>query len=446
VPFLNRILLVLCFSSNAFAQASYFAAAAPLTNTHYDVAGHAADQQLVATASLPNATMIVWNENGDSYLGIRARNGSWRERLFLSGERAIAAAGEIVITENEAGWMATWIDADGAAVVQSARLASFRARGVAVANDAVVAGEQDGNVLAVHVMRDGSVAEVATLGVGEDPAIATDGTGFLAVWETPVDTIEATRLDGTNFVVFDVAAEDPAVAFNGRDYVVVWRGGQFLRARRVAANGVPVDEYVQISRADGEAPHSIALARVGDGVGLTWFDGRSQLALYDYSSGWTVRTARGVDASATAAPRLVELPDQRPAFLQSAAGAQTAAGDDAPHYGSARVTMSVGDAVPASAPDAPVAAVSKSGSRLRVAWTAPGQPVNGYRAEVRINDSPWLEYDGWTDAGITELQFEPRRSGTYQVRLRAFGDGGASAYSEPVQVEVIVGGRRRSVR
>jgi hypothetical protein len=441
VPILNRILFVLCFSTNAFAQASYFASAVPLTNTRYGVTGAAAEQELVATASTPNTALIVWNESGDAYLGVRARNGAWRETRLASGERAVAAAGEIVITENGAGWIASWIDEQGTVVRQSARVASFRARSVAVANDAVVVGEHEGNILAVRVGRDGSVSEPMTLRSGaEDPVVASDGTSFLAAWETDADALEATRLDGTNIVVFAAEAEDPAIAFNGHDYVVVWRRGQYLNARRVAVDGVPVDEYVQISRANGDAPHSIAIARVGDGVGLTWFDGRSQMALYDFTNRWTVRTARGFEASAGASPRIVALPDQRAAFVQGAvSGAE-------PHAGSKRLTMSVAHPAPASAPDAPIASVSKSGGRLRVAWTAPSQAVNGYRVEYRINGGPWLEHEGWSDAGTGELLFEPRRSGTYELRVRAWSDGGTSAYSEPVQIEVVVGGKRRAVR
>jgi len=446
VPILNRILFVLCFSTSAFAQASYFAAAVPLTNTRYDAVvdgamERAADQELVATASTANTTLIVWNESGDAYLGIRARNGAWRELRLAANERAVAAAGELAITENDAGWMASWIDEQGAIVRQSPRVASFRARAVAVANDAVVVGEQDGNVMSVRIGRDGTVTEAVTLRSGaEDPAIATDGTSFLAVWETEADAIEATRLDGTDVIVSYAGAEDPVVAFNGRDYVVVWRGGQYLNARRVAADGGPVDEYVQISRANGDAPTSIAIARVGDGVGLTWFDGRSQMALYDFAPRWTVRTALGFDAHAGAAPRIVALPDQRAAFVQSAMH------DAEPHHGSTRLTMSVAHPAPALASDAPLVSVSKSGHRLRVAWTPPSQAVNGYRVEYRINGGPWLEHEGWSDAATGELLLDPPRSGTYQLRVRAWSDGGTSAYSEPVQVDVTVGGRRRSVR
>ncbi len=441
MPILNRILFVLCFSTTAFAQASYFASAVPLTNTRYALTGAAAEQELVATASTPNTALIVWNESGDAYLGVRARNGSWRETRLASGERAVAAAGELVITENEAGWMASWIDEQGAVVQQSPRIAAFRARSVAVANDAVVVGEHEGNILAVRVGRDGTVSEPMTLRSGaEDPVVASDGTGFLAVWETDADALEATRLDGTNVVVFEAEAEDPAMAFNGRDYVVVWRRGAYLNARRVAADGVPVDEYVQISRANGDAPHSIAVARVGDGVGLTWFDGRSQVALYDFTNRWTVRTALGFEANAGAAPRIVALPDQRAAFVQGAvSGAE-------PYSGSKRLTMSVAHPAPASAPDSPIAAVTKSGSSLRVALTPPSQAVNGYRLEYRINGGPWLEHEGWSDAATGELLLEPRRSGTYELRVRAWSDGGTSAYSESMQIEVTGGGKRRAVR
>jgi hypothetical protein len=415
----------------------------------------ASEQVLRATASTPNAALLAWNEGGDAHVGLRSRNGVWRERRLASGERAIAAAsdatGFVVITENTQGWTASWLDESGATVRQSARVATFSAHGVALnANDAVVIGTTAGNIAIARVARDGSVSDPVTLRSGaEDPVIATDGTNFLAAWETPADAIEATRIDAAlqrldpvDTVVFESAAEDPAVAFNGHDYVFVWRAAELLRARRVGANGVPVDELVQISRANGGTPHSVKLARIDDGVGLTWSDGRSQLALIDFTDGWVVRSARGFEANGAAAPLIVALPDHGVAFAHGATN------DLAPHYGSARVMMSIAHAAPpAGAPDAPQATVSKSGSQLRVSWTPPAQTVNGYRVEYRIDGGPWLEHEGWSDAGTNEMLLDPRRSGTYQLRVRAFADGDVSAYSAPVEIAVTAsGGKRRAVR
>lgn len=405
----------------------------------------ASEQSLVATASTPNAALILWNENGDAHLGLRARGGAWRERVLSRRERGVAAASDgntfVVITENEEGWTAAWLDEEGTLLQRSPRSDSFRARALAAANDAVVVGERERNVVFARVSRDGSISEPALLREGaEDPVIATDGTEFLVAWETDADAIEATRLDGNIIVVFEAGAEDPAVTFNGRDYVAVWRGGEFIRARRIGAGGLPVDEFVQISRATGATPHSIRLTRLGDTAGLTWFDGRSQLALIDFTSGWSVLAARGFDAQAGAAPQLVALPNQGLAFVQSVTN------DLEPHHGSARVIISVAHAAPPSAPDAPQLTAARAAGGLRVSWTAPPQAVNGYRVEYRVDGGPWLEHDGWADAGTHEMLIEPRRSGTYQLRVRAFGDGGASAYSAPVEVTVTVGGRRRAVR
>jgi hypothetical protein len=456
---LYRAIVVLLATTSIFAQPSYFAARTPLTNTRYIAAAEtsalaggvrAADQTLVATASTPNAALVVWNEAGDARAGVRGLHGSWRERLVAPGERAIAAASDgdrfVVITDNEAGWAATLLDEQGAVVLRSDRSA-FHARGVAVSATgyAVIGTDDAGNVVAARGDRTGFVTAPVTIRAGaEDPAIASDGSNFLAVWQTSASAVEAVRLDANlgrmdvaDVVLHDYESEDPAVAFNGTQYVVAWRFRTFIRARRVSVDGTAPNELVQTGRSDGDAPRDIALTRLGDRMGFAWFDGLPQVVIFD---GWTVQTARGFETHIQSAPKLVALP------LDGIAFAQNDILDDAPYLGSGRILLSVAHPAPvATVPDAPHATVTQSGAKLRVDWTPPPQPVNGYRIESRLADGPWLEHEGWADSTTTSLLIDAHRSGTYEVRMRAWSDAGTGAYSDPVQI-TITAGRRRAVR
>lgn len=455
---LSRAIVVLFATTSLFAQPSYFGARTPLTNTRYINAAEtsalagglrAADQTLVATASTSNAALILWNEAGDARAGVRGLRGTWRERLVAPGERAIAAASDgdrfVVITDNEAGWAATLLDETGAVMLRSDRVA-FHARGVAVsATGFAVIGTDGGNVVAARVDRTGFAGAPVVVRAGaEDPAIASDGSNYLAVWQTSNAAVEAVRLDANlarmdaaDVSLHDFGSEDPAMAFNGMQYVVAWRFQTFVRARRVSVDGTAPNELVQTGRSDGDAPRDIALTRLGNQTGFAWFDGKPQVAIFD---GWTVQTARGFDTHIASAPKLVALP------LGGIAFAQNDILDNEPYLGSGRVLLSVAHPAPAvPVPDAPRATASQSGSHLRVDWTPPSQPVNGYRIETRLADGPWLEHEGWADGTTNTLLVGAHRSGTYEVRMRAWSDAGTGAYSDPVGVTVTAG-RRRAVR
>ncbi len=416
--------------------------------THTVVAGDlaldaAAEQTLAAAISTPNAALLVWNESGDARLGIRTRNGAWRERLLADDEDAVAAAADgqsfVVVTENASGWSAAFLDENGALLRQSPRVSAFRARDVALANEAMVVGGTDGNIVAMRVARDGSVSEpVALTQAARNPVIATDGTSFVAAWETVTTKIEALLIGSGAAPATLTSSEgaDPAIAFNGTHYVAAWKEGENVRLRRVTTGGERVSEIVQIS-AGGTAPAAIRLAPLGTGVGLTWHDGRAQLAHIDFATeAWTIRTARGFETPLIAAPRMLALPNGSVAFLQSEAG-------DEPHLGSARVSMAVAHPAPAVAPEAPAIVASTQGGDIHVSWNA--QPVSGYRVEYRSGDGPWLEAEAWADGDATSLSFHPPGSGTYSIRVRAWSDGGTSAYSAPASVNVS-GGKRRAAR
>ena len=116
----------------------------------------------------------------------------------------------------------------------------------------------------------------------------------------------------------------------------------------------------------------------------------------------------------------------------------------APHHGASRIIMRVVDfASQPRRPSAPSVTVRPFNGQLRVAWTAVPDAA-GYRVEYRVGDGSWNELSRWFDAGDLVAPYPTVRTGvTYSFRVRAFNDGGASAYSE---VASITPGRQRAVR
>jgi hypothetical protein len=85
-----------------------------------------------------------------------------------------------------------------------------------------------------------------------------------------------------------------------------------------------------------------------------------------------------------------------------------------------------------------------AGREVTLEWTVPPGAVNGYRIEYRIGDGSWNELDRWLAATrrTTEVRL-PAGTARAAFRMRAWNDGGTSAYSH-----VVTNGaaKRRSVR
>jgi hypothetical protein len=77
-------------------------------------------------------------------------------------------------------------------------------------------------------------------------------------------------------------------------------------------------------------------------------------------------------------------------------------------------------------------------------WSAPPQPVNGYRIEYRLGQNgAWNELDTFYDSTARSATIAPWRNATFEFRMRAWNDGGVGAYSNVV---TIAPSKQRSVR
>lgn len=453
----------------------------PLTNTRYmATVSPAAKRQIAPMAvSSVDTTLVAWLEidtDGVWHLGFRGADGSWREQaLSVNDVRRIATDGRdfVVITKDEA----MRFDRNGA-LLQPATPLPFSPAAVAWdGSHYVIAGTTPAppfrnNIVAARLTASGVLSPVSVLRAPESsqtslasPRVASDGRGTaLVIWMEqffpmqplpsrpsiagamlpatyPIAAPKSFLIEPTLGSAFPYISMD--VAWDGTRYVVANANlyepkGVF--AHRVSAAGVPEPNRITLSTAESL---ELSMTAAGDGVGIGWssYDApvRDHVSLVD--RGGEVSTP-GVFPRPPlwVAPTYVAaaLPDGRLAYV----GFDNVQG--APYYGSHRILMAIAD--PDLAPgvaDAPTLSVERNGAELRVRWTTPPQPVNGYRLEYRTGSGPWTELEHWFTARETTASFTPvPPAAAWSFRVRAWSDGGTSAYSN----EAIVAPKRRSVR
>jgi hypothetical protein len=264
----------------------------------------------------------------------------------------------------------------------------------------------------------------------EAPAVAWDGSGYLAVWQdgrgSGGDDVYAARaaadgtpLDGTGIAVSAGAAPEgePDVAWNGTNYLVVWQDyrsgtGYDVYAARVSAAGTVLEAGgIAVSTAAGDQT-SPAVASDGSGWLVTWTDARNLGTTGDdvyaarISGAGTVQDATGIAVS-------------------TAAGAQRS--PTVAHDGTGWL-LAWEDRRSGAFADLYAARVNASGSVLDAA----GIPVSTAAGDQR---APSL---AWNGANFV-LAWEDRRSGTsydvYAARVSSAGavvDAAGIALSTPV--------------
>jgi hypothetical protein len=269
------------------------------------------------------------------------------------------------------------------------------------------------------------------------------GNEFLVVWELPQPagpSIESALLAET---LQRVSATDiriaqfgqwPAVAVRNGVYQIAWASGPFVYERSLHDGVVGPATIVYTGVHDQK---DVQVAIVGNLSFVSWLDtfsGADAGAVHRVKSDFVSASFR---TAIPTAPLILPMPGGEIGYIGSAALPA------APHYGSTRIAMAIGDLTAIPRAEAPLATARVVERSVVIEWTAPLY-AEGYRLEYRIGDGPWTEMERWFDPEERSAIFESIRSGViYSFRVRAWSAGGAGPYSNEAAA---FAGRRRAVR
>lgn len=414
----------------------------------------AASQRLASTASSPTSALVVWFEpGGQLYAGVRTASGGWFERQIPNqDEQAPLAASDgngFVIVQSTAaqGWTATLLDGQ-ANILGTGPRVPFQPTGITWTGDAyvVVGLNASGQVVASRLSPAGTVTAPIILALPragrqiDHARVTSRGNELLVVWTDlravvcfpPCEGFESDvlgarltptleRVDLQSLRLVTGFAISPDVVWDGTRYVIVWSELGKIHYRTLRTNSA-VSGITTIAGVTGARKAQATL--VPGGVAITSDTGHVVFLREGDSVLQLGRRDR--DAIATVGSRV--------AYVQALSR------DEMPYHGATRLNIRIGDLVaPGPKPSAPRitrADLPTAGPAMIIEWTAPPEPVNGYRVEYRVNDSAWNELDVWFDARTTRLVIRPWRTDPvrYQFRVRAVNDAGFGAYSAPATV------------
>ena len=436
----------------------------PLAANEPRPATYAATQQtLLTTTSSDDATLIVWKEVGEGVsirAGLRTNDGQWTEReLTTAGDEAVAASdGEqfVVLVRSSKGQELIRLDRRGRPVSPSVTLPGSRA---AVAwngtHYGIVTEDLEGRLLSP------SGALSAPVAIPRDTlvdsfrgklSLASNGNGFLLAGETfdcgfpscdnsGVKAIRLSaglqRIDTGEILLDDEYGILAGTVWNGSEYVVAWRASYtgIHTARVPAAAGAPATiarPLIDITATSVASMPDGTIAIAGISNASSHLSGGRVAVL---RSDGSIAQTFDVDSSMVVGrPLLTKIPG---GIAYVASSVQ----DPAPHHSTSNVMMAIGRSSALSPPAAPhVSARLKDGAIL-VDWSASAGTLNGYRLEYRVDGGSWNELEEWFSPGSHHRTIRPSFGTNFEVRMRAFNDGGASAYSETALTKPI---RRRA--
>jgi hypothetical protein len=413
----------------------------------------AADQSIRCAVSSADRTLVVWSEFFGSsrtlHTGIRLRDGSWREQQIGGHEMPTEAVTDGNGFVLRIGPDLIGLDRDGKKIWQSSGLA-VAAITRSGSGYAIVYSEEPSTLGLARVSAAGVVSARVPIGRIIDwrsVSLASSGNGFLvamtydnstATMPYPTQTVfvirygpNFERLDPNHLILDRWDGEEPRATWDGSNYRVVWSRYDRVVGRTIPAAGdVPVRDPDFITAAIGYAD-DLRVASFSGALAVWWSWSNAPAAFI--GSVWP----RQDDSAVFDARELVQLPDGAIAYVG------TLQQDPPPHHGADRILMlRRGAAGPV--PDAPTLTVRPYNGQLRIEWTAPPQPVAGYRVEYRIGNGSWNEMPRWYDADERLAPWTSVKAGqTYAFRVRAWSENGTSAYSTPATAYI---GRRRAVR
>jgi hypothetical protein len=429
----------------------------------------AAEQTLQAAAWSHDGALVVWSELRDGrrtlHAGVRSTDGGWLENRIGEDEDVPVASSDgnnfLVVKKSASGWSALTLSNRAQILASTPAITTFSPTGIAWNGTAwaVIGVSAQSNLYALRVMPWGAVTAPVLIQEHragrqlESPRIAWGGGGFFAVWQDsqtrvcmPIcdfyeselhgarltETLE--RLDATNLEVAPDEAISPDLFWDGSRYVIFWVNGGALETRTIRPNA----SGSGITRIAGALIDTgqIRATLTPFGATITANDGevllvRENALITRYSLG----TPDSADATVNLGPDV--------AYVQAAVR------DEMPYHGAAHVMLRAGGVLPPAnvplAPEIVRASMTDGGNLIVLAWTAPLDPVNGYRLEYRVDDGTWNELDQWFDPSTTSISIRPwLEKVQYQFRIRAWSDAGVSEYSIPATVRLL--GRRRAVR
>lgn len=429
----------------------------------------AAEQTLQAAAWSHEGALVVWSEYRDGlrtlHAGVRSTDGGWVENRIGEDEDVPVASSDgnnfLVVKKTASGWSALTLSNRAQIVAATPVVTTFSPTGIAWNGTAwaVIGVSPQSNIYALRVMPWGAVTAPVLIQEHrsgrnlENPRLAWGGEGFFATWQDseqlycsllcdPYESeLHGTRLsetlqriDPTNLEIAPDEAVSPDLFWDGSRFVIFWVNGGALETRTIRPNA----SGSGITRIAGALIDTgrIRATLTPFGATITSNDGevllvRENALIARYSLG----TPGSADATVNLGPDV--------AYVQSAVR------DEMPYHGASHVMLRAGGVVPPGnvplAPKIVRASMTNGGNMIALAWTAPLDPVNGYRLEYRVDDGTWNELDQWFDPGTTSLSIRPWLDKVqYQFRIRAWSDAGVSEYSIPATVRLL--GRRRSVR
>lgn len=436
------------------------------------IATHAAgEQEILATATGDTGTVVVWRETVDlatTYrAGVRTRDGDWIERsltpAFASDPTPVSAASDgqgyaIVLkpaNENET----VVFRLDERLRTNGVTRLPFHATDIAWRGSDYVLAGPSGQRLLVATLTPSGVLSTPKV-VGDTPTtarLATTGNYTLVTSIYPgvcpilcplpeFGNVATVQLDsslnpiGPQRDLGYFADETAQVTVDGNTFHLAWIGENEFGSARIIA-GSTTDPEVDISTTGAQRITDPDVVSTTEGVIYTWL-GQTDSGWRRYFEllprfGGPRLTSLLLDRYYDRHSILTTLPTDEVALFAAVPNR------NAPHHGSTRVMTYIGTFTGLlNVPDAPQLTGVRDGTRLRLSWTRPSQPVNGYRIEYRISDGSWHELDQWySENELAEILNAESRPIAF--RLRAFADGGTSDYSNTV---FFGPGKRRSVR
>ncbi|HVG24935.1 MAG TPA: fibronectin type III domain-containing protein [Thermoanaerobaculia bacterium] len=430
------------------------------------------DQNVVGLAASSRGTLVVWSERGNArttlHTGFRTVDGSWSEREIASNAPRecfvcyeepfsvmVAGDGEefLLHISGADGHQLRRLDANGNVTGEPIALPFFPGRMLWTGAEYLVFhGDREFS----RMTRAGTITTTGVLPpiVGQSYVFATDGNGgVIAVrvdrtiinHEPRIAGLSVIRLDRNlnpidatpiRLAIDDQALYAPSAGWDGRQYVVAWSGSEGIMAAQIAPSGAANPKVVKL--APGRATE-ILIEPVPGAAAILWNEvwAANHLSFLAHGGAFTPPMRVGEpDTRGAESGRIAPLSNGDLAYVESSL--QPAE----PFGGTAHVMMRIisAAALPQK-PDAPRLAVQLLASNEAVlTWTAPPQPVDGFRLETRIDDGPWIELAPPLDRDARATRVTLIAGSRYVFRLRAWNEAGAGAYA------AAPGTRRRSAR